>query len=50
MTDSEKLALIRNMIEDYWNFNSEEQLERGAVCMVAAIYSVVEFGGDEDAE
>lgn len=43
MTDSEKIQLITKMIVDFWEFNSDEDMRSGAVAMVAAINSVVEF-------
>ena len=43
MTDSEKIKLISRMITDFWEFNSEEDVHNGAVAMVTAINSVVEF-------
>ena len=43
MTDTEKIELIGKMISDFWEFNSEEDMRAGAVAMVTAINTVVEF-------
>lgn len=43
MTDSEKLKLISRLITDFWEFNEKEQMEKGAVAMVTAICSIVDF-------
>lgn len=48
MTDREKLNLISMMIADFWEFNEKEHMEKGAVAMVTAINSVVEFGERAD--
>lgn len=44
MTDCEKIKLISRMITDFWEFNSEEDMHNGAVALVTAICSVVDFG------
>lgn len=48
MTDSEKVKLIDKLIADFWEYNSEEDMRNGAVAMVTAILSVVEFGVEAD--
>lgn len=48
MTDSEKVKLIDKLIADFWEYNSEEDMRNGAVAMVTAILSVVEFGVESD--
>lgn len=49
MTDTEKVKLINRMIADFWEFNETEDMRNGAVAMVTAICTVVEFEGDSDA-
>ncbi len=44
MLDSEKLALIDLMIGDFWEYNTEENQNKGAVAFIAAIASVLNFG------
>lgn len=44
MTDSEKLALIDEMIADFWEYNTRQQQECGAVAFIAAVASVINFG------
>lgn len=46
MTDTEKIALIGKMIGDFWEYNGPEDVRNGAVGIVTAINSVVEFGED----
>lgn len=47
MNDSEKVALISKIIADYWEYNSDEQMEAGAVTVITAINSVIDFGTDQ---
>lgn len=46
MTDTEKVALIGKIIADFWEYNDDEDMHGGAVAIVTAINSVVEFGED----
>ena len=48
MTNTEKVKLISKMIGDFRELNSEEDMHNGAVAMVNAIFSVVEFGVKTD--
>ena len=43
MTDTEKISLISKMIVDFREYNETEDMRSGAVAMVTAINSVVEF-------
>ena len=43
MTDTQKINLIGKMIADFWEFNEPEEMKAGAVAMVTAICSVVDF-------
>lgn len=46
MTDTEKITLISKIIADFWEYNSDENMKNGAVAIITAINSVVEFGED----
>ena len=48
MTDTEKVDLIHEIINDFWEFKNEEQRKHGAIVLVNAITSVVEFRRDGD--
>ena len=48
MTDSEKVNLIHEIINDFWEYNNDDQCKQGAIVLVNAIASVVEFGRDEN--
>ena len=50
MTDTEKVALIGQIITDFWGYNTDEQITAGAPVIMAAISSVVEFEGGSDNE
>lgn len=41
MTDSEKIELIREMLQDFWGASSNP--DKDAVCMLNAISTVVDF-------
>lgn len=43
LSDSEKISLISQIISDFWEFSEPEQIEKSALGVVNAIYSVVEF-------
>lgn len=43
MTDSDKLKLIKKMIDDFWGFNEAEDMRNGAVAIVTAISTIVDF-------
>lgn len=44
MTDAEKVKLIKKIIVDFWEFNSDEDMRNGAAVITTAICSVAEFG------
>lgn len=48
MSDAEKIRLIRKVITDFWEYNSDAHMEQGAVAIVTAIYTIAEFedGGE----
>ena len=48
MTDREKLELIGTMIADFWEFNKMEYWEKGALAVVSAISTIVDYGVDAD--
>ena len=48
MTDREKLELIAVLIADFWEFNEKDQMENGAVAMITAINTIVEYGVKAD--
>ena len=41
MLDSEKIDLIREMLQDFWG--ASESPEQNALCMLTAISTVVDF-------
>ena len=43
MTDSEKITLIDHMIVDFWEFNNDDQIKEGAMHLLTAISSVLNF-------
>lgn len=47
MSDSEKIELVKAMIGDFWDFNSEENQNKGAMAFIVAIYSVINFGKEK---
>jgi hypothetical protein len=48
MSDSEKIALIDEMIGDFWEYNTAEQRKAGAEAFISVIATVINFGkGDE---
>ena len=47
MTDSEKIALIDRMIADFWEWNETGERNVGAIHVLNAISSVLEFKGKE---
>ncbi len=49
MTDTQKINLI-SMIADFWEYNEPEDMKAGAVAMVTAICSVVDFKEVDHAE
>lgn len=50
MTDTEKLNLISKMIADFWEYNEPEEARAGAMAIVTAINSVVEYEEDKNAQ
>lgn len=46
MSDTEKIALITQMISDFWEFHDVEKLTDQAEVFVTAIYSVANFEGE----
>lgn len=48
MTDTEKVALIATVIKEFWDYNDEKHMENGAMAMVTAISSIVDFKGKEE--
>lgn len=46
MPDSEKIALIDRMIADFWEWNEEEDRKIGAIHIVNAISSILNFDGE----
>ena len=49
MSDTEKINLIQKMISDFWECNSNEQIEKSAFAIVTAIYTAVGFEGSTEA-
>lgn len=49
MTDTEKVALIAKLISDFWDRNEAEDRKDGAIHVVNAIDTVLQFGGKNDA-
>lgn len=47
MTDNEKLALIDKMIADFWEWSETEERNNGAIHVLNAVSSVLEFEGKE---
>lgn len=43
MTDTEKITLIDNMLADFWEFHDQEEIKEGAVYVLTAIGSVLNF-------
>ena len=48
MTDSEKVKLIHKLIQDFWDYNSDDEIKAGAMVLVSSISTVLEFGEAED--
>ena len=48
MFDSEKIALINNMLEDFWMCSNVT--EDSAVCLLNAIATVINFGKEKKNE
>ena len=46
MTDSEKIALINNMLEDFWQCSNVT--EDSVVCLLNAIATVINFGKENE--
>ena len=46
MDDKTKLALISKMIDDFWEYETDAQQEKGAITIVTAIAAVVDFRED----
>lgn len=44
MTDTEKIALIKSMVQDFWEYHDNETCEVGALSFVTVLYSVATFG------
>lgn len=44
MTDTEKIALIKSMIQDFFEGHDGETCQAGAVCFVTALCNVACFG------
>ena len=47
MTDTEKIKLIGKMINDFWEFHTNELITAGAETFITSIYSVVELEEDK---
>lgn len=47
MTDSEKIALIDRVIADFWELNETEDRNLGAIHVLNAISSILDFEGKE---
>ncbi len=43
MTSNKKIALIKQLIEDFWGYNTDEQVTNGAPVLIAAISTVIDF-------
>lgn len=43
MTDKEKLSLIDRIIADFWEWHTEEERNKGAICVISAIASVTQM-------
>lgn len=43
MKDAEKVKLISKLIADFWEFNETEDMRNGAVAIVTAISTIVDF-------
>ena len=43
MTDSEKIALIDEMVANFWEWHKEDYQEKGAFALLTAIATVAEF-------
>lgn len=50
MTDSEKLRLINDMICDFWKYSDSPEGTSGAITMLDAISSVIEFKTENASE
>lgn len=48
MTDSEKIRLLKQMVNDFWSFSSDESDGTRAAVYIEVIQTVLEFGGDDD--
>lgn len=46
MTDKEKIRLLKQMVNDFWEYRSDDG--PGAVVYLEVIQTVLEFGGDDD--
>lgn len=48
MTDSEKVALIRSMIQDFWGMTEGSGEANAALVAMEMIGTVADFGGGDD--
>jgi hypothetical protein len=48
MSDTEKIKLIQQLITDFWGFSSDDEVKQGAITLVTAIHSIIDFGDDEN--
>lgn len=48
MTDAEKIALIDEMIGDFWEYNTAEQRKAGAEAFISVIATVINFGKENE--
>ena len=44
MSDSQKVLLISRIITDFWEFNDEQNQKDGAMALITAICSIVDYG------
>lgn len=49
MTDNEKIRLLKQMVNDFWASNSDECNGTRAAVYLETIYTVLEFGGADNA-
>lgn len=50
MTDTEKVLLCQNMIQDYWEYASTESKSNGDEVLIVAISSVLDFAGEPNGD
>lgn len=50
MTDTEKILLLKQMVNDFWEYVSDKDEETRSAAYLEVIQSVLEFGGDDNGE